>query len=134
MQRISIVRQPAFALMLFGFFVIGFAFAEPKFATAAGSAGGSETGSKPPISSSGPGVAKGGHGNPIPRKQAGAGRSGSGVPSRRERRFMPKGNHPWISAEHNRGINRSISEPLQGDTTRLARLSTDRHKALSLAR
>jgi subtilisin family serine protease len=86
MQRIAIVRQPAFALMLFGFLVIGFAFAEPKFATAAGLIGGSETGSKPPISGSG----LGGRGNSIPGKQAGAGGSGSGVPSRKERRFMPK--------------------------------------------
>ena len=72
------------------FLLIGFTFAEPKFATAAGPTGSSETGSKPPVSGSGSGVAKGGHSNSIPGKQADAGRSGGGVPSRGERRFVPK--------------------------------------------
>ena len=90
MQRVSVARQPAVALILSGILVIGFTFAESKLATAAGLSGGSETGSKPPISGSGPGVPKVGRGNSIPGKQAGGGDSRSGVPSRGERRFMPK--------------------------------------------
>ena len=134
MQRVSVARQPAVALILSGLLVIGFTFAESKLATAAGLSGGSVTGSKPPISGSGPGVPKGGRGNSIPGKQAGGGGGASGVPSRENDASCPRKSSLDFGRARQKELNRSISEPLQGDPTRLARLPTDRHKALSLAR
>ena len=114
MRSNSIVQQRAVALMLSCFFITAFTIGELKVAAAAESANtefsgkmatphapakgakrnlaGTNAGSKRPISGSGLGVPAGGRGDSISGTQAGAGGSSgaSGVPPRRERRFMPK--------------------------------------------